>query len=109
MATITRTTTERRARAGETPALDPRWHVVLLDDNDHTYDYVVYMLGSIFGYGREKAYALARIVDSEGRVIVATTSHERALTYQARIHAFGADPLITRSKGSMSAVIEAAE
>ena len=67
------------------------------------------MLGAIFGYGREKAFALARIVDTEGRVIVATTSHEQAITYQARIHAFGADPLIPRSKGSMSAVIEPAE
>jgi ATP-dependent Clp protease adaptor protein ClpS len=29
--------------------LTPLWHVVLLDDNDHTYDYVIEMLVRLFG------------------------------------------------------------
>lgn len=89
--------------------LDPRWHVVLLDDNDHSYDYVIQMLGSIFGYGPEKSFALARIVDTEGRVIVFTGTHEKALTHQEKIHNYGADPLIPRCKGSMSALVEPAD
>ena len=34
----------------------PPWHVVLLDDNDHTYDYVIEMLQNIFGYSQAKSY-----------------------------------------------------
>ena len=53
-------------------ALEPLFHLVLLDDDYHTYDYVIEMLGKLFGYGREKAFVLARMVDTHGRVIVET-------------------------------------
>ena len=105
----TDTGTRRRSRTEKDPALEPPWHVILLDDSDHTYEYVIHMLGSIFGYGPEKSFTLASIVDSEGRVIVITTSHEKALAYQSKIHAFGPDPRIPHCKGSMSAVLEPAE
>ncbi len=82
--------------------------MILLDDQYHSYGYVIEMLGAVFGYGPEKSFALARIVDTQGRVIVMTTGHERALAYQAKIHAYGADPIIPASKGSMSAVVEPA-
>jgi ATP-dependent Clp protease adaptor protein ClpS len=52
---------------------------------------------------------MAREVDTTGRVIVDTTSMERAELKRDQIHAFGADPLIPRCKGSMSAEIEPAE
>jgi ATP-dependent Clp protease adaptor protein ClpS len=99
---------ERAPTSEEDVDLEPRWHVVLLDDNDHSYEYVIVMLGAIFGYGPEKSFALARIVDTEGRVIVCTSTHEKALEYQEKIHAYGADPLVPRCKGSMSAVVEPA-
>ena len=46
------------------------WDTVLLDDDDHTYDYVVGMLHAIFGYPQIKCFFLTREVDSVGRVIV---------------------------------------
>jgi ATP-dependent Clp protease adaptor protein ClpS len=88
--------------------LEPRFHLVLLDDNDHTYAYVIEMLGRVFGYDPEKAYALACIVDSEGRVTVETASHEQVTAHQRQIHAYGKDRRIPRCKGSMSAVVEPA-
>lgn len=99
---------ERRTTIEEDSQIEPPWHVILLDDNDHSYEYVIVMLGSVFGYGPEKSFALARIVDTAGRVIVATTTHEKALEYQEKIHSHGADPLIPRCKGSMSALVEPA-
>ena len=48
------------------------------------------------------------LIDSTGRVIVCTTSKERAELKRDQIHAFGPDPLIPRCKGSMSATIEPA-
>jgi len=84
----------------------PLYHLVLLDDNHHTYQYVILMLGAIFGYNPEKAYAIACVVDSEGRAILMTGGRDEVAAKQEKIHAFGADPLMAESKGSMSAVIE---
>lgn len=87
----------------------PPYHVVLLNDDDHSFDYVIAMLQKLFGHPREKGYQMAREVDTQGRVIVDTTSKERAELKRDQIHAFGPDPLIPRCQGSMSATIEPAE
>jgi ATP-dependent Clp protease adaptor protein ClpS len=84
----------------------PLSNVVLLNDDDHTYQYVIDMLGKLFGMGAEKAYQCACEVDRAGRAIVDTTSRERAELKQDQIHAFGADWRMQQCKGSMSADIE---
>lgn len=90
------------------PKKQPGYHVILLDDDDHTYDYVIGMLRKLFGYGTEKAFQLASEVDQTGRVIVDTTTLERAELKRDQIVAFGRDWRIARCEGSMSAVIEPA-
>jgi ATP-dependent Clp protease adaptor protein ClpS len=87
----------------------PPYHVVLLNDDDHSYEYVIIMLQQLFGHPPEKGFQMAQEVDNTGRVIVDTTSRERAELKRDQIHAFGPDPWIPRCKGSMSAVIEPAE
>ncbi len=87
----------------------PPYHVILLNDDDHSYDYVIRMLKQIFGHPEERGFQMATEVDNSGRVIVDTTTLERAELKRDQIHAFGPDPLIQRCKGSMSAVIEPAE
>jgi ATP-dependent Clp protease adaptor protein ClpS len=104
----TATRRHRGQQAREDVALEPLYHLILLDDNDHTYEYVVELLGHVFGYGKEKAFALACVVDSQGRAVLETAEHERVLRDQGKIHAYGADPRIPRCAGSMSAVIEPA-
>jgi ATP-dependent Clp protease adaptor protein ClpS len=84
------------------------WNVVLHNDEEHTYEYVIAMLGQLFGHPQERAYQMAKEVDTAGRVIVCTTHKERAEFKRDQIHAFGADPLMSISKGSMSASIEPA-
>src|SRR5437588_3148147 len=87
----------------------PPYHVILLDDDDHTYEYVIGMLQQLFGHPREKGYQLAREVDTTGRAVVLTTSKEHAELKVEQIHAFGPDPFRSRDcKGSMSAYSEAA-
>jgi ATP-dependent Clp protease adaptor protein ClpS len=88
--------------------LDKPWHVVLLDDNQHTYDYVIEMLAKLFGYSLEKAVGMAIEVDTRKRVIVKTCHLELAEFHQERIHNYGPDPLIPSCRGSMSAVLERA-
>jgi ATP-dependent Clp protease adaptor protein ClpS len=95
-------------RAEET-RLQPPYHVILLDDDDHTYEYVIEMLGRIFGYAVPKAFEMARTVDTAGRCVVFTGSLEQAEFKRDKIHGYGADPRIPRCQGSMSAVLEKAE
>jgi ATP-dependent Clp protease adaptor protein ClpS len=103
-------TTKRRARIQKRPrvVMIPRYHVILLDDDDHTYDYVIEMLMKLFGHSRERAFLMACEVDGIGRVIVDTTTKERAELKRDQIHAYGPDWRIPRCKGSMSAVVEPA-
>jgi ATP-dependent Clp protease adaptor protein ClpS len=84
------------------------WHVVLLDDNMHTYDYVVEMLCKIFNYSIEKAFGMAVEVDTRKRVIVATCHLEIAEFRQQQIHEYGPDWRIPGCKGSMRAMLEQA-
>ena len=87
----------------------PPYNVVLLDDDDHTYPYVIEMLGDLFGYDVDKALAMAENLDGTGRVIVLTTHKEHAELKRDQIHGYGADPRDEQCKGSMSAIIEPAE
>jgi len=90
------------------PKRQPPYHVVLLDDNDHTYDYVIGMLRKLFGFTTEHAMGLACEVDGAGRVIVDTTTLERAELKRDQIHSFGRDWRVPRCQGSMGAIIEPA-
>lgn len=87
----------------------PRWHVVLLNDDDHTYEYVVEMLTKIFAKTEQQAFAHACEVDATGRSIIDTTSRERGELKVQQIHAYGPDPRMSRSRGPMGAELEPAE
>ena len=93
---------------GEQTVLVPLYHVVLLDDDDHSYEYVIEMLMDLFGHGERKAYDMACEVDSKKRVIVETTYKERAEMKRDQIQSYGADWRIPHCRGSMSAIIEPA-
>jgi ATP-dependent Clp protease adaptor protein ClpS len=84
----------------------PLYRVVLLDDDEHTYEYVVEMLCTIFFLSAETAYKHACEVDAMGRVAVIVCEREQAEFGRDQIHAYGADPRMPVSKGSMSAVVE---
>jgi len=87
----------------------PPYNVVLLDDDHHTYEYVIEMLGKVFGFDKQKAFKLAEEVDTKGRVILLTTHKERAELKRDQVTAYGPDFRMDTSKGSMSAIIEPAE
>jgi ATP-dependent Clp protease adaptor protein ClpS len=101
----TTTTRPQEKKKQQTKGLPP-YNVVLLDDDEHSYEYVIHMLKALFGHPPEKGYRMAVEVDTTGRVIVATTNLEQAELNRDQIQAFGPDPLIPRCKGSMSAIVE---
>lgn len=107
MATQTQTKPEVKPRDDtQQPRL---WNVVLLDDDHHTYEYVIRMMQELFAQSKERAYKTAKTVDSDGRAICLTTHKEHAELKRDQILAYGRDPLMASSKGSMSSIIEPAD
>ncbi|HKE22310.1 MAG TPA: ATP-dependent Clp protease adaptor ClpS [Bryobacteraceae bacterium] len=92
----------------ERERLVPLYSVVLLDDDDHTYDYVIEMLQKIFIFSLEQAYRHAEEVDRCGRTVLITCELPEAEFARDQIHSYGPDWRLPRSKGSMAAVIEPA-
>lgn len=88
------------------PRRQPRYHVILWDDDDHTYDFVIRMMQQLFGHTGQRGFKIAEQVDTHGRAICLTTTLEHAEFKRDQIHAFGRDRAILRCKGSMSASIE---
>jgi ATP-dependent Clp protease adaptor protein ClpS len=89
-------------------SLQPLYHVILLNDEDHTYDYVIEMLVKLFGMTESKAYSHAVEVDTAGTTIVLTCELEKAELKRDQIHAYGPDWRLPRSLGSMAAIVEPA-
>lgn len=87
----------------------PPYNVVLLDDNDHTLDYVIDMLKDLFGHPPETGRRMGLEVDARGRVVVLTTHKEKAELKRDQIHGYGADYRLSACKGPMTAMIEPAE
>lgn len=96
----------RKAPQQTKPKRQPRYNVILWDDSEHTFDYVIGMMQQLFGHTLERALSLAKEVDSSGRAICLTTTLEHAELKRDQIHAFGKDPMATKCSGSMSSSIE---
>lgn len=88
------------------PKRQPRYNVILWNDDDHTYEYVMMMMKELFRFPIEQGFKVAKEVDSSGRAICLTTTREHAELKRDQIHAYGKDSLLPRCKGSMSASIE---
>ncbi len=84
------------------------YNVVLLDDDQHTYDYVIDMLQRLFLVSAQQAFHHAEEVDTTGRTIVLTCELPAAEFGRDQIQSFGPDWRMPESKGSMSAIVEPA-
>jgi ATP-dependent Clp protease adaptor protein ClpS len=96
-------------RKKKKPKRQPPYHVILWNDDDHSYEYVIRMLQKLFGHPIEKGFELAKEVDTQGKAVVLTTTREHAELKRDQIHAYGKDDGIVGCKGSMSATIEPSE
>ena len=98
--------TKQAAEDQQKPKRQPRYQVVLWDDDDHSYEYVIRMMMDLFHHSFEKGLQIAKEVDGSGRAICLTTTKEHAELKRDQIHAYGKDTLIKRCSGSMWASIE---
>src|SRR3970040_1545714 len=79
--------------------LQPLYHVILLNNDDHTYDYVVEMLQKIFGFSEAKAFSHAVEVDTKGTTILLACGLEEAEHKRDLIHPDGPDWRVSPSGG----------
>ena len=60
-----------RSEAAKTkPKRLPPYAVVVLDDDEHTFQYVIETFIKVFGYTPEKCFQLAKTIDGTGRAVV---------------------------------------
>jgi len=89
------------------PKRQPRYNVILWNDEHHSYDYVITMLAELFAKPKEEGTLLAKEVDTSGRAILLTTTKEHAELKVEQIHAYGKDEVIAGCLGAMWASLEA--
>ncbi|MCE9581289.1 MAG: ATP-dependent Clp protease adaptor ClpS, partial [Planctomycetes bacterium] len=87
--------------------LTPLYHVILLDDQLHTYEYVIEMITKVFRKSAEKAFRHAVEVDATGVTILETCPLEVAELRRDQVKGYGGDWRLGSSI-SMQSVIERA-
>ena len=88
--------------------LEKLYHVIILNDDEHTFEYVIEMLHSVFGLSETTAMAHAIEADTTGSSIVATLRLEEAERKKDQIHAYGPDWRLPHSRNSVAAIVEPA-
>ena len=73
------------------PKQQPPYAVVLLNDEEHTFQYVIETLMKVFGYPQEKSCSLTLQIHYEGRGIVWSGSREVAELKRDQIRSTGPD------------------
>jgi ATP-dependent Clp protease adaptor protein ClpS len=86
----------------------PPYNVVLLDDDQHTYEYVIELSMKLFARSRQQAFEVAKMVDTHKRAVLLTTHKEHAELKRDQVHSYGRDFRMETCKGSMSCIIEPA-
>ena len=84
------------------------YHVIILNDDEHTFDYVIEMLQAVFGFPYATAMAHTIEADATGSSIVLTCGLTEAEKKRDRIHAYGPDWRMPNSRGSVTALVEPA-
>src|SRR5271154_4596132 len=84
----------------------PLYNVVLLNDDDHTAEYVLEMLEKLFAIPEAQGWKHVIEVASTGRTVVMPCELAVAEYGRDQIHGFGADWRIAYCKGSMAAIVE---
>jgi len=84
----------------------PSWKVVLFNDEEHTYDYVVELLTTVCKLSKDAAFSCALEVDMTGRTIVYFGTKEGCEKICAQILTYGPDHRLPHSMHSMQAEVQ---
>jgi ATP-dependent Clp protease adaptor protein ClpS len=109
---IVTTSTAPRSKTETDPSAQhrrqPPYNVVILNDEEHTFEYVIDLLIKLFRHSLPTAEGLTWRIHSSGRAIVYTTHKEKAELKRDQVLAWGPDPRMSISKGPLGCYIEPA-
>ena len=71
--------------------VQPPYAVVVINDDEHTFQYVIECFRKVFKYTKEKCYKLAEEIHTNGRTIVWSGSLEVAELKRDQIRSVGTD------------------
>jgi ATP-dependent Clp protease adaptor protein ClpS len=77
--------------ARQKPKKLPPYAVVVLNDDEHTFPYVIQTFMKVFGYDQTKSFQLASQIHRDGRAVVWTGPKEVAELKRDQIHSAGPD------------------
>jgi ATP-dependent Clp protease adaptor protein ClpS len=86
----------------------PPYHVVIVNDEEHTFPYVIDLLVKVFRHPLPTAKDLTWRIHANGRAIVYTTHKELAELKRDQVIAQGPDPRLAMSKGPLRCHVEPA-
>lgn len=84
----------------------PLFQLILFNDDEHSYPYVMEMLGNLFAIGPQEAFQIAYEVDFIGQAVVKVCPLEEALIGRDQIMCYGPDHRVEHSNGSMVATVQ---
>lgn len=103
-----KTITEPKTGEAASTRKEPLYHVIILNDEDHTIEYVVEMLQAVVGLAANQALKCTLEADRTGSSIVRTCALKEAEEKRDKIHAYGPDWRMPHSRGSVAALVEPA-
>ena len=105
---MVKTVTTPETGTSTTTRLEKLYHVIILNDDEHSYEYVIEMLQTVFGISYSTAVAHTTEADTTGSSIVQTCGLEEAERRRDGVHAYGPDWRMPNSRGSVAALVEPA-
>jgi len=83
---------------------DP-YELILLNDDTHTFEYVIALLGDLFGLSVEEGFALAQEIHERGWAVVFTGTRQEVELKRLQVLACGPDNLMWNSEGPLEVEI----
>jgi len=105
---IVRTKTRPRAQSETHTKHLPPYNVIILNDEEHTFDYVIELLTKLFAHPLTTAQEMTWRIHTTGRAVVYTTHKEKAELKRDQVLSYGPDPRMSVSKGPLGCYIEPA-
>jgi ATP-dependent Clp protease adaptor protein ClpS len=107
---VVRTKSQPKAKTGTVTETrrQPPYNVIILNDDFHTFQYVIELLMKLFAHPLSTAQALAIEIDAKGRAVVYTTHKEKAELKRDQIIGYGPDPWARIRTGPLGCYIEPA-
>lgn len=100
--------TELQEKTDQKVKFMPRWNVILLNTDVHTFEFVIGLIMEVFKKDFDEAVVFTVKIHKEGRCIVETTHKEKAEFLKEQVDCYGADPNMKGDAHSLPCEIEPA-